>query len=105
MKLKTGSLTTLLTVWFLLLFFFVTTSPAAPPTNCEELLMNKCLSCHYETRICQKVKKRKGKRSWARTIKSMVRHGAVVNKGEQKTLVNCLSSADQTVLELCGMNK
>ncbi len=77
----------------------------AAPLNCGELVKNKCIKCHYETRICQKVKKGRGKGSWKNTIKSMLRHGAVLSKAEQKDLVVCLSTADGKVLELCGMDK
>ncbi len=77
-------------------------SVAADPA-CGTLITNKCLACHYETRICQKVKKKKGERSWKKTIKSMIRNGAVLSREEQKILAVCLSKPDSAVLELCGM--
>ncbi len=87
---------------FLLLAFSL---PAAAEDACDSLVKNKCLSCHFETRICQKMKKKKGKSSWKRTIKSMIRHGAKLNKGEQKVLVQCFTSRDPSVLSLCGLDK
>lgn len=106
MKRKTIRSLTILPAAFLLqlylvqLSFAVTEAPA-----CGELVKNECTTCHFETRICQKVKKRKGKGSWKRTITSMVRHGADIGKEEQKRLLNCLSKPDSEVLELCGMKK
>jgi len=89
----------------LLHFFIVLPSTAASASVCAELVKSKCLSCHLETRICQKVKKRKGKSSWKSTIKSMVRHGADLSKPEQKQIANCLRKPDSEVLEFCGMKK
>lgn len=94
----------LLTI-FLLQFFLVPPSTAASVPACAELVKNKCLSCHLETRICRKVKKRKGKSSWKTTIKSMVRHGADLSKSEQKRLVTCLKKPHSEVQEFCGMKK
>ena len=106
MKRKTRGSLTILPAAFLLQLFFVQASfaEAAAPA-CGELVNNKCTTCHFETRICQKVKKGKGKGSWKRTITSMVRHGAVIDKAEQKRLLTCLSTPDNEVLELCGMKK
>jgi len=93
-------------VVILLQFYFVhPSSVVAAPPNCAELIKDKCVKCHSETRICQKIKKGRGKGSWKNTIKSMLRHGAVVSKAEQKSLVVCLSTPDSTVRELCKMNK
>lgn len=106
MKRKTSRSLTILSVFFLLQFTFALPSPAvAAAPACGELVKSKCTTCHYETRICQKVKKRKGKGSWKRTITSMIRHDAVIGKAEQKRLLTCLSKPDSEVLELCGMKK
>ena len=91
---------------FMLQLFLVPPSPAAAEAPaCGELVKSKCIKCHHETRICQKVRKGKGKGSWKTTIKSMIRHGAVVNKDEKKQLVTCLSTPDSEVLELCGIKE
>jgi len=76
-------------------------SAAERAPNCAELLKGKCLLCHHETRICRKVKQDKGKGAWKRTIKSMIRHGAAVNKNEQGQLINCLSKPDIEIKKLC----
>lgn len=51
------------------------------------------------------MQKKKGKSSWKRTIKSMVRHGAKLDKEKQKKLVQCFVSRDSTVLTLCKLDK
>jgi len=90
----------------LLGFILVPPLPAGAATpSCGELVEHKCLTCHYETRICQKLRKKKGKGSWKKTIKSMIRKGAVVSKAEQKSLIICFSKRDRAVLELCGLKK
>jgi len=73
--------------------------------SCTELLTNRCEACHYNTRVCQKVKKKKGKGSWKRTIKNMVRQGAKLNKSEQKQLVSCLGKRTPEILEFCNLKK
>lgn len=95
----------LISSFSLLQFFAVPVSPAASLPGCGELVKSKCLACHLETRICRKVKKRRGKSSWKATIKSMVRHGAALNRAEQKKTVNCLRKPDSEILEFCGMKK
>jgi len=89
------------------LFFFSPTSPvlAEAVTSCKALMENRCLDCHFETRICRKITKNKGTRSWKRTIKSMIRHGAEVNDEEQKTLISCFVNKDKAILSFCGMDK
>ena len=76
-------------------------SAAETAPNCAELVKSKCLACHHETRICRKVKQDKGKNAWERTITSMIRHGATVNKDEQKQLIICLSTPDKEIQKLC----
>jgi len=73
--------------------------------SCSELLTNRCEICHYNTRVCQKVKKKKGKSSWKRTIKNMVRQGAKLNTAEQKKLVVCLSKPTPEIMEFCNLKK
>jgi len=90
-----------------LLFSFLPASPAIAEAtaSCKSLMENKCLACHFETRICRKIKKNKGTRSWKRTIKSMIRHGAEVHGDEQKTLISCFVDMDKDILSFCGMDK
>ena len=99
---RSPATTILAFIVFLLLAFSL---PAVAEDSCAPLVKNKCLSCHFETRICQKMKKKKGKSSWKRTIKSMIRHGAKLSKKEQKVLVQCFTSRNDAVLSLCGLDK
>jgi hypothetical protein len=76
-------------------------SAAEMAPNCAELVKGTCLACHHETRICRKVKQSKGKGSWKRTIKSMIRHGAAVDKDLREGLITCLSTPDKEIQKLC----
>ena len=68
--------------------------------SCESLLVEKCSKCHYLTRVCQKLGK-KSKGDWKRTIKRMVRKGAVLSKAEQKLLVECLHKEEEGARKAC----
>ncbi len=93
------------TLLALSLFILLFAAPAsAGQESCVELLKSKCLHCHYETRICSKLKRKAGKRAWNGTIGSMIRHGAEVNKDERKQLANCLGDRDTEILEFCGLD-
>jgi hypothetical protein len=83
---------------------FISFSVAGAVESCGSLMQSRCLSCHFETRICQKLRKNKGKRSWKRTVKSMVRHGAELTSDEQKTLVLCFAEKEAGILSLCNMD-
>lgn len=87
----------------LFLLFLISPAIAAPANSCKYLMENRCLECHFETRICQKIAKNKGKRSWKRTIKSMIRHGAELTAAEQTTLIGCFVDQDPEILSFCGM--
>jgi len=89
--------------FFIFLLFPLSSAVAGTDNGCKSLMENTCLECHFETRICQKIQKNKGKRSWKRTIKSMVRHGAELNAGEQSTLVKCFVDRDPEILSFCGI--
>jgi hypothetical protein len=80
-------------------------SPGYAEESCSELLTNRCEVCHYFTRVCQKVQRKKGKSSWKRTVKNMVKQGAKLNKDEQKKLVTCLSKPTPEIMEFCGLKK
>jgi hypothetical protein len=73
-----------------------------PPgqTECATLLLTKCDSCHYLTRVCYRVGK-KNRHSWQRTLNAMVRHGAQLTTAEQDTLLACLSDAVPEVEKTC----
>ena len=93
----------------LFLFFSM---PASAQENCIQLLTNRCETCHYMTRTCQKVDRERNKKSWfgggaagtwKRTIKNMVKQGARLNKEEETILVECLSKPTAEVLSLCKL--
>ena len=99
------SLRTAVIISFIASILFVPISVAGAEQSCGTLMEGRCLSCHFETRICQKLRKNKGRRSWKRTIKSMVRHGAELTVDEQKHLAQCFAEKDAEILSLCGMDK
>ncbi|RUM33351.1 MAG: hypothetical protein DSY50_08370 [Desulfobulbus sp.] len=95
--------------FFFLVFLSILLLQTLPSLNtafadqaCTDLVKKNCLSCHFETRICQKIKKQRGKRSWKRTVKSMVRHGANIEKSEQRQLITCLSKKGMPIQQLCA---
>ena len=59
--------------------------------DCQSIIANKCVQCHYKTRICDALGT-KSKRKWKRTIKFMVKQGAILSKAEQATVTECLST-------------
>ncbi len=67
---------------------------------CAVLLNTKCETCHYKTRICQKLGK-KTKRGWRVTIKRMVRHGLKISDDEHDILVDCLSELPEGADIVC----
>ena len=69
-------------------------------TNCTTLLLTKCDSCHYLTRVCYRIGK-KSKRGWKRTVKSMVRYGVKLTKEQQEILLECLSSPEGEAQSTC----
>lgn len=79
--------------------------PALTAETCSTLLVGRCEPCHYLTRVCEKVAENKGKWSWKRTVKNMVRQGAKLNQAEQDNMVACLSEPASEVKKLCGPNK
>lgn len=79
--------------------------PVRAAEDCSALLTGRCETCHYLTRVCEKVAENKGKWSWKRTVKNMVRQGAKLSDAEIDTLVACLSEPTLEVLQLCGQNK
>jgi len=101
----------IMTATLLLGLFFST--PAFSQENCKQLLLSRCETCHYITRVCQKVEKEMSKKywfggpegTWKRTIQNMVKQGAVLSDAEEETLVQCLSKPADDVLELCKQTK
>ncbi len=87
---------------FTVLCLLPSTAPASGGGSCVELLKSRCLQCHYETRICRKLKNKAGKRAWKGTIGAMIRHGAEVSKEEKGRLATCLADQDREIAEFCA---
>jgi hypothetical protein len=68
--------------------------------SCATLLLTKCDSCHYLTRVCYRLGK-KSKRGWKRTLKSMIRKGTQLTMKEQKLLLECLSNPEGEAQSTC----
>lgn len=75
-------------------------SAKAANEGCLELIMNNCTSCHYQTRICEKIDK-KSKRAWKKSIKRMLRYGLKMDKRTQGKAVDCLLSMKKEDPGLC----
>ncbi|MCL7486558.1 MAG: hypothetical protein M8357_00090 [Desulfobulbaceae bacterium] len=92
---------------------FFSPHPAAGEESCTQLLTTRCETCHYLTRVCEKVEREQEKKywfggpegSWRRSIKNMVGQGAKLNKAEEEILVECLSKPHPDVLSLCKLDK
>jgi hypothetical protein len=79
-------------------FLFVTACSGtvdigATPSDavCGSLIDDKCVQCHYKTRICDALGT-KSVREWMRSIKFMIKQGAQLTEDEQNKVVACLSS-------------
>ena len=91
----------------------ISSTPASTEESCTQLLTDRCESCHYLTRVCQKVDTERNKKrlfgnaagTWKRTIKNMVKQGAKLDKNEEKILVECLSKPTAEALAICNLNK
>lgn len=86
--------------------------PASGEESCTELLVTRCETCHYLTRVCEKVNRERNKKSWlgrgkdststwSRTVRNMVRQGAQLTKAEEKRLIKCLSRPAPEIFSLC----
>ena len=74
---------------------------AAAGENCQELVRNKCATCHFVTYICPKIKQGKGRFTWKGIVKDMVKEGMVATDREQEQLVDCLAVPDAPVKAFC----
>ena len=68
--------------------------------SCKTLLLSKCDSCHYLTRVCYRLGK-KSKRGWKSTLKVMIKRGAQLTMQEQEVLLECLSSPESEAQSTC----
>ena len=69
--------------------------------DCVDLLEKNCTSCHYNTRICNKIGK-KNKRKWKTSIKRMLRYGLKIDKNIQDEIASCLVSMDKDDTKFCN---
>jgi hypothetical protein len=78
---------------------------ASPPLlwadqDCTEQLTNKCISCHYNTRICDKIGK-KNRRAWQNTTKRMIRYGLKLADAEVEQITECLVDLEEKPGKFC----
>jgi len=58
---------------------------------CSSIVNEKCVKCHYKTRICDALGT-KSVSNWKRTIKFMLKQGAQLTEDEQNKVIACLSA-------------
>jgi len=95
----------LLSGGFLTLIPVLISSQTMAGEECQELVRNKCSTCHFVNYICPKIEKGKGTLSWKWTIHDMVKVGLVATDQEQDRLVSCLADPDAKVKALCTVKK
>ena len=78
----------------------LSSAPILAGEDCLDLLEQKCTSCHYNTRICNKLDK-KNKRKWSSSVKRMLRYGLKLDKKEQDKIVDCLLSLKKDSGQFC----
>ena len=78
----------------------ISVTAAGDSSSCPNLIEFRCTSCHYETRICQALGKKR-KREWKSTINRMVGHGAVISREERQILADCLVRQDPDLIDYC----
>ena len=69
--------------------------------ECQELVRNKCGSCHFVTYVCPRMAKGKGTLFWSGVVKDMVKEGMTATDQEQEKMVNCLAEPDTQMKALC----
>lgn len=74
--------------------------PVKAEQGCGELLDKNCTSCHYKTRICQKIGQ-KSKRGWKITVKRMLRYGLQLDARQQEQIIECLNELKEGSKLVC----
>jgi len=69
--------------------------------ECQELVRNKCGSCHFVTYVCPKMAKGKGALYWSGVMKDMLKEGMAATDQEQERMVRCLADPNAKVKALC----
>ncbi|MFZ5775213.1 MAG: hypothetical protein ACOY3Z_07000 [Thermodesulfobacteriota bacterium] len=64
----------------------------ASQDQCGATLDNRCQVCHSKNRVCEAIGAKK-KADWQRTVKNMIKKGALVSAAEEQILVDCLAGA------------
>lgn len=95
----------LLSGGLLALMLMLVSSQAMAGEECQELVRNKCSTCHFVKYICPKIEQGKGTLSWKWTIHDMVKVGMVATDQEQERLATCLADPDAKVKALCSEKK
>ncbi len=62
-----------------------------PDAVCRSIVNDKCVKCHYKTRICYALGT-KSLGDWRKTINFMLKQGAQLNPDEKNKVIACLSS-------------
>jgi len=76
-------------------------APVARAENtCVEKIQDKCTSCHYPTRICEKIGK-KSRRNWKVTVERMLRYGLQLPDGKLDEMIDCLQGLEADRGNLC----
>ena len=75
-------------------------APLLAGQDCCEMLEQNCISCHYNTRICEKVGT-KNRRSWKNTTKRMIRYGLKIDKAELAKITDCLVALEENPGKFC----
>lgn len=76
------------------------TIPAQAAKDCEDKIIAICTTCHYQTRICEKLDK-KSKREWQTTLKRMLRFGLVLDEAGQGRVLECLMALKKDHGKFC----
>lgn len=95
----------LVTGGFVTLLLMLTSVQTRAGEECQELVRNKCATCHFVTHICPRIEKGKGTLSWKWIISTMVKEGMNATDQEQDQLVRCLADPDAKVRALCPVKK
>jgi len=76
------------------------TIPARAAQDCTDQVLATCTSCHYQTRICDKLDQ-KNRRDWQETLKRMLRYGLVLDETGQGRVLDCLVALKKDHTKLC----
>jgi hypothetical protein len=71
-----------------------------PDAVCRSIVNEKCVKCHYKTRICHALGT-KSLGDWHKTINFMLKQGAQLNQDEKNEVIACLSSLPKESAVVC----